>query len=114
MNAPDNFKDLRDYEKRAIMEMATMPEDQRARIVALSKMDDDLFDCLVQTAKNHRTVRDVCSRLLHWKTLGLATAGLILWFTGTLKAIVGFLVANPAAAATASAAAAIIGWESLT
>ena len=114
MNAPDNFKDLRDYEKKAIMEIATMPEDQRARIVSLSKMDDDLLECMIQNAKNHRTVREVCSRLLHWKALSLAAAGFVLWFTGTLKTLLGFLMANPAAAATASAAAAIIGWESLT
>ena len=114
MNAPDSFKELRDYEKKAIMEIATLPEEQREKLFTLSKMDDDLFDCMMQTAKNHRTVRDVCSRLLHWRTLGLAVAGILLWTTGALKAIFGFIVANPAAAAGASAVAAVVGWETIT
>lgn len=109
-DAPESFKDLRPAEREALMEIAVMPPEERAAIVDYAKMDPEIREAMIQTARNSLAIQNVCTRLLHWKSIGAAAAVFYAWWSGLLGSLASFFAGNPAAAAVA----AVIGWEVVT
>ena len=110
---PESWSKLRPHEQESLMEIAVLPEDERTALVDYAKMDPDLRECMVEAGRNYQTARNVCSKILKFKTLAAAALILWMWFTGLLGSLWSAVAAHFGPAA-ASAAGAVIVWETLT
>ena len=110
---PESWSNLRPHEQEALMEIAVMPEDERTAIIDYGKMDPDLRQCMVEAGRNYQTVRNVASKLLRVKPLVGAAVLIWMWMTGLLGTL-WTAIASHFGPAAATAAAAVITWETLT